>query len=179
MKKVYEKSVDIPDGVTIDIDEETVIVKHSGDEMKRTFARLPVNITVEDGQFKAFVKNPRKFQKAMTGTICGHVKNMIQGITEGFEYKLKIIYSHFPMDCKRQGDKFVLSNMYGERDTRTTNILPGVKVNIKGDDIILTGKNKEHVGQTAANIENITRIRGQRKKDQRIFQDGIYIYQKP
>jgi large subunit ribosomal protein L6 len=49
-------------------------------------------------------------------------------------------------------------------------------VNVKGDIVDLTGANVEDVGQTAANIERATKIKG---FDPRVFQDGIYIIQKP
>jgi large subunit ribosomal protein L6 len=51
-------------------------------------------------------------------------------------------------------------------------ILDGVTVNLGNDEVVLTGIDKEKVGNTAANIEHATRIR---KRDPRVFQDGIYI----
>ena len=133
---------------------------------------------VQDNNFKTSAERPRKSQKAMIGTIGGHVSNMIKGVTEGYEYRLKIIYSHFPIDVKLKGNIVEITNMYGEKARRQAKILDGVKAKIKEEDIIITGINKEACGQTAANIENATRLRGKRKKDQRIFQDGIYIYVK-
>jgi len=53
--------------------------------------------------------------------------------------------------------------------------LPGVKVNVKGDEIVVEGVDLENVAQTAANIEQASKIRG---FDKRIFGDGIYIYSK-
>ena len=46
-----------------------------------------------------------------------------------------------------------------------------MKVEIKGDEVVVSGIDKEAVGQTAANIEQTTRIRGY---DPKVFQDGIY-----
>ena len=50
-----------------------------------------------------------------------------------------------------------------------------MKVSVKGEDVTITGINKEHVGQTMANIEQATKIKG---RDPRIFQDGIYLVDK-
>ena len=50
-----------------------------------------------------------------------------------------------------------------------------MKVEVKGKDIIVSGINLEDVSQTAANIEQATRLTG---RDRRIFYDGIYVYEK-
>jgi large subunit ribosomal protein L6 len=100
---------------------------------------------------------------------------MIVGVTNGFEYKMKIVYSHFPVKTSIKGDQFIIENFLGEKHPRKANILGDTKINVKGDDVILTGPNKEDVGQTAANIEQITKIK---RYDPRKFQDGIYITHK-
>ena len=63
-------------------------------------------------------------------------------------------------------------NFLGERFPRTARIMPNVKVQAKGDQVLVSGIDKELVGQTAVNIELATKIRGY---DPRVFQDGIYI----
>ena len=54
-------------------------------------------------------------------------------------------------------------------------IKEGVKVAVEGDKVKVEGTDKELVGQTAANIETLTKIKG---RDRRIFQDGIFIINK-
>jgi large subunit ribosomal protein L6 len=88
---------------------------------------------------------------------------------------MKIVYSHFPIKASVKGDMFVIENFLGERSPRKTKIVGDTKITIKGDEITLTGINIEDVGQTAANIELATRIKG---FDPRVFQDGIYITSK-
>jgi large subunit ribosomal protein L6 len=100
---------------------------------------------------------------------------MIQGVTEGFEYKMKTVYSHFPIKTTLQEKQIIIDNFLGEKYPRKANILGETTVEIKGDEIILTGADIEQVSQTAANIERATRIK---KRDRRVFQDGIYITQK-
>lgn len=111
----------------------------------------------------------------MTGTIAAHIRNMIKGVTKGYTYRLKIVYAHFPMKVTVKGDTVVIENFLGERAPRYAKILPGVKVEVKGEEVIVSGIDKEKVGQTAANIELATRVRG---FDIRKFQDGIYIVSK-
>ncbi len=46
---------------------------------------------------------------------------------------------------------------------------------VKGDDVYFIGPDKELLGQAAANVKRACRIR---KKDPRVFQDGVYLYKK-
>jgi large subunit ribosomal protein L6 len=89
---------------------------------------------------------------------------------------MKIVYAHFPIKAAVKGDTFVIENFLGEKSPRKTSILGSTKVQVKGDQVVLTGPDVELVGQTAANIERATKIKG---FDPRIFQDGIYITEKP
>ena len=104
-----------------------------------------------------------------------HIKNLIKGAQNEFEYKLKVVYVHFPMNITVQGKILNIKNFEGEKKPRSANIIDGVKVQVKGQDITVTGNNLEHVSQTAANFEQATRLTN---KDRRIFQDGIYISKK-
>jgi large subunit ribosomal protein L6 len=117
----------------------------------------------------------KKTQKAMVGTFASHIRNMIKGVTEGFEYRMKVVYSHFPMQLKVEKDKLMIGNFLGEKKPRSANILGESKVKASGDEVVVTGINKEDVGQTAANIEQATRIK---RFDPRVFQDGIYTVEK-
>ena len=100
---------------------------------------------------------------------------MITGVTKGYSYKLKIVFSHFPITVKVQNKSVLIENFTGERRARSVKILGDVKVKIDPEDIIITGSNLEQVSQTAANIEQSTRVRN---KDPRVFLDGIYVYER-
>ncbi|NCN38848.1 MAG: 50S ribosomal protein L6, partial [Candidatus Aenigmarchaeota archaeon] len=86
--------------------------------------------------------------------------------------KMKIVYSHFPITVKVEGNKILVGNFIGEKIPRVARIIGDAKVEVKGQDIIITGLNKEDVGQTMSSIEQICRIT---KFDRRIFQDGVYF----
>ena len=60
---------------------------------------------------------------------------MIKGSIKEFEYKMKTVFSHFPIKTSVEGQKFIIQNFLGERSSRKANILDGVSVDIKGDDI--------------------------------------------
>ncbi len=107
----------------------------------------------------------------MLGTIEAHVNNMIKGVTEGYTVKLKIVYMHFPFTLKTSGKEISINNFLGEKTPRKTKIVGDCKVEVKGDEITITGINKDDVGQTAANLERATWVRA---RDRRVFQDGIF-----
>jgi large subunit ribosomal protein L6 len=100
---------------------------------------------------------------------------MIKGVTNGFTYKLAIVYSHFPISVSVKKGFIEIYNFTGEKNPRIAKIVGNTSVEVKGKEIIVSGVNKEEVGQTAANIEQAARVKG---RDIRIFQDGIYITEK-
>jgi large subunit ribosomal protein L6 len=110
------------------------------------------------------------------GTFESHVENMFHGVTDGWEYEMEVFYSHFPMQVNVEGDEVVIENFLGERAPRQTPIHGDTDVEVDGELITLRGPDIEAVGQTAADIEQLTRITD---KDVRVFQDGAYITQKP
>jgi large subunit ribosomal protein L6 len=173
---LLEEVVEIPQGVQVRIEGESVIVAGTGHTLRRKLSHPRLQIIPEANQAKVRCEFPGRREAALVGTFAAHLRNMIVGVTEGFTYEMKIVYSHFPVKATVKGSEFVVENFLGEKFPRRTKILGDTKVEINGEQIVLTGPDVEAVGQTAANIEQATRIRG---FDPRIFQDGIYITRKP
>jgi large subunit ribosomal protein L6 len=171
---VLREEIPIPEGIEVTITDEVSVTGSKG-ELKRNFKQKAIRILKDDGKIVLEAQFPKKRDKAMLGTIKSHINNMITGLTDGFTYKMKIVYAHFPMTVKIVESKVVIENFLGERHPRTAKILGDSKVQIKGDEVIVSGVNKEDVGQTMANIEQATKIKG---RDPRVFQDGIYLVEK-
>ena len=171
---ILREEIPIPEGIEVIIDGE-VAVSGSKGELKRRFKHKNIKISKDDDLIVLESQFPKKRDKAMLGTIKSHINNMIIGLTEGFTYKMKIVYAHFPMTVKADKGKVTIENFLGERHPRTAKILGDTKVQIKGDEVTVSGINKEEVGQTMANIEQATKIKG---RDPRVFQDGIYLVEK-
>jgi large subunit ribosomal protein L6 len=89
---------------------------------------------------------------------------------------MEVFYSHFPMKVRVENDEVVIENFLGEKAPRRTTIHGDTEVSVDGEEITLTGSDIESVGQTAADIEQLTRVKD---KDIRVFQDGVYITTKP
>jgi len=175
MAKEIKKTIAIPEGVTISIEGQLLTVTGPKGKNERNFWYPGVKIEVAGDEVIVDSTVLKKTQKAMVGTFASHIANMIKGVTEGFEYRMKVVYSHFPMQLKVEGDRLTIGNFLGEKKPRTAKILGETKVKASGDEVVVTGYNKEDVGQTAANIEQTTRIK---RFDPRVFQDGIYTVEK-
>ncbi|MFA5860428.1 MAG: 50S ribosomal protein L6 [Candidatus Thermoplasmatota archaeon] len=165
----------VPQGVTVTLTGSTLKVKGKNGELARDFAAPGITVSKEGNDVVLHGETPRKKIRALVGTYRAHINNMMKGAQENYEYKMKICFSHFPIKTKVQGEQFIIENFLGERTARKARIMPGTKVKVAGEEVILTGANVEHVSQTAANIEQATIIRG---FDPRVFQDGIYITSK-
>lgn len=166
------EEIAIPEGVEVIINNNEVSVKGPNGEDSRKFTYPNVSIKEEEDVVVLETTFPKKKDKAMIGTTRAHINNMIIGVTDGFTYHMKIVFAHFPMTVKVQKDTVVIDNFLGERHPRTAKIVGSSKVAVKGDAVTVTGINKEHVGQTMANLEQATKIKG---RDPRVFQDGIYL----
>jgi large subunit ribosomal protein L6 len=167
--------VKLPTGVDARLTGRTVSVKGPKGELSRTFPPSRVEILKDEKGLLVRCSLPRRSEKASVGTFASHLKNLVDGVTKGFEYRLKTVFAHFPIKSSVKGDTFVIENFLGERSPRKARILSGVKVEAKGEFVTVSGVDLEKVSQTAANIERATKVRG---KDIRVFQDGIYIIQK-
>lgn len=169
------KSVEVPDGVEVQVDRRIVTVKGEKGMLTRDFSKAPVTIELDGKTVRVLANWPRKREAALVGTVGSHIQNMMIGVTKGFTYKLKTVFSHFPISVKVKGNTVLIENFTGERSPRRAKIIGDVKVLTKGDDIIVQGTSLEDVSQTAANIENATKVK---RKDPRVFLDGIYVYER-
>ena len=167
--------IHVPQGVTVTIAGSTLKVKGKNAELTRNFPGQGIQVKKEGNDVVIHADLPRKKTRALVGTYAAHIRNMVRGATENYEYKMKICFSHFPIKTKIQGDAFVIENFLGERTPRKARIMGASKVKVAGEEVIVTGPNVEDVSQTAANIEQATIIRN---FDIRVFQDGIYITSK-
>ncbi|OYT54228.1 MAG: 50S ribosomal protein L6 [Candidatus Altiarchaeales archaeon ex4484_2] len=175
MEKKRELEIEVPEGVEVEIVDNQVIVKNDSGQVTRKFSSFHVDMEKKDNRIILSSKASNKRVKSLVGTARGDLSNMIKGVTEGVSYKLKILYSHFPMNVKVQGQNVIIENFIGEKYPRKSRILDGVNVEINGQDITVSGIDKENVAQSAANLEQATKIS---KLDPRVFQDGIYIVEK-
>ena len=153
------KIIQVPDGVEVTIEGRKVTVKGAKGTLTRDFSYVPISIEGNGKTVRVWAEWPRKKEAALVGTIYSHLQNMITGVEKGFSYKLKIVFSHFPMSVKVQGKTVVIENFTGERRGRRVKIVGDVKIKVESEDVIVEGINLEDVSQTAANIEQATKAK--------------------
>ena len=169
------RTVEIPDKVEITVQLVSILVKGPLGELTRQYPQSTRHVERIDHTLNVSSNNARKAEVAGVGAIASHVENMIIGVTKGFTYRMKVVYAHFPITVKPSPERVVIENFQGEKTPRKARVQGKVDISLDGDDIIITGTALESVAQTAANIEQATRIR---KKDSRVFLDGIYTFAK-
>ena len=168
--------IEIPDDVSAEIDHLELTVEGPNGSVTRRLWYPDIDVSVEDGAVVIASENADAKTNATVGTFESHVSNMIHGVTDGWEYKMEVFYAHFPMQVNVDGDEVVIENVLGERAARRAPIRGDTDVQVDGETVTLSGSDKEAVGQTAADIEQLTKVTD---KDTRVFQDGVYIVEKP
>ncbi len=172
-KATIKEEIKIPEGIQVSIEGKTVHAKGQKGSISKILSNPKIELVVSGNVVHiSCSQNPRRKEKALIGTYKAHIKNMIKGVSQGFECKMKTVFSHFPIKTSVEGNHLLIQNFLGERFPRKAEILENVKVEVKGDQITLSAADKEKVGQTAANIERATKVKN---RDIRVFQDGIYI----
>ncbi|HYU55363.1 MAG TPA: 50S ribosomal protein L6 [Candidatus Dormibacteraeota bacterium] len=172
--ETLQRTVSIPDQVSVQVEGRTVKVKGPLGSLQEDLSHLPVSIDVDDNKVRLETSWPRKREIGMLGTAAAHVRNMLKGVTQGYRYELRTVYAHFPVTVKvdEKAKALKIENFTGEKTPRYAKIVGGVKVDVKGEDISVEGIDLKSVSQTAANIQDSTKIK---KKDLRVFLDGIYV----
>jgi large subunit ribosomal protein L6 len=169
------RTIQIPEDVDVALEGRKVTVKGPKGTLTRDFHHAPISMELNGKTMRIWAEWPRKKEASLVGTIHSHVQNMITGVGRGFTYKLKIVFSHFPISAKVKDKTVLIENFTGERNPRKAKIVGNVKVKIQSEDIIVEDLDLENVSQTAANIEQATKVK---KKDPRVFLDGIYVYER-
>lgn len=175
MKKELHEKIEIPEGVEVSVDGEMITVKGEQGENKREFDLSKLNLEKKENEIIIGNKKATKKEKKMMRTIAAHIRNMIKGVQEKFEYELKICFSHFPITVEVKGNTADVKNFLGEKHARKVSIPNGVEVKAGKDIITIISIDRELAGQTAANFEMATKVP---MKDRRVFQDGIFITKK-
>ena len=167
---------DIPDGVTVTCKARHVTVTGPRGKLERSFKHVQLDMRMVSPQkLRVDLWFGTRKQVATIRTICSHVENMVIGVTRGFLYKMRFVYSHFPINVSLAGRTVEIRNFLGDKKVRRIPLLDGVEytrtADVK-DQIELTGNDVGAVSLTASQIRQSCNIT---KKDLRKFLDGIFV----
>ncbi|NCN64910.1 MAG: 50S ribosomal protein L6 [Candidatus Altiarchaeum hamiconexum] len=170
-----EDKILIPQGTNVEITNDLIKVKGKYGEIEKKFDPYDLQINTNEKEVIISTKTDKKREKKLLNTYYSHINNMIKGANNKVIYKLKLVFSHFPVSLEVNGKELMIKNFLGEKSMRRAKILDGVNVKVSGKDLTVEGIDIEKTSQTAANIEQAGKIKN---KDRRVFQDGIYIIEK-
>ena len=165
--------IQIPNDVKVNLKGSMLHVQGPLGHVYKNFKKIPVIIEVDDKKIVLKQTGERKKYYAIRNTAKSLIQTLCTGVVDGFTIKMKIVYSHFPITVKVEGKRILIENFQGERAPRISMIRGDTKVDVKGDDVIITGPVLTDVSQTAANVQQKSKVKN---KDHRVFLDGIYRY---
>ncbi|KAK4949781.1 60S ribosomal protein L9B [Elasticomyces elasticus] len=186
MKYIFsQEQLVIPDDVKIHIRSRIVTVEGPRGKLTKDLSHIAVTFSLpkntKDQQLVHIeIHHGSRKNVATLRTVKSIIQNLIIGVTKGYKYKMRYVYAHFPINVnieKNDEGNFHLEirNFLGEKIVRHVTIPEGVTVeaskNVK-DQIEITGNSLENVSQSAADIQQICRVRN---KDIRKFLDGLYV----
>ncbi|ORX45918.1 ribosomal protein L6 [Hesseltinella vesiculosa] len=179
MKDIYKsEELIVPEGVKVQVNARLIKVSGPRGELNKNLRHLNVEIKREGKDKLVFaVHHGARKHVAAIRTVRSLVNNMITGVTKGFQYKMRYVYAHFPINCIIQdGGKAVeIRNFLGQKVVFHVNMHEGVTCEISAaqkDELVLTGNDLEAVSQSAADIQQTCLVKN---KDIRKFLDGIYV----
>merc|ERR1711990_846629 len=182
MKTVYSSGkVTIPDNCECTIKSRVVQVKGPRGSLTKSFKHMSVDMYKKDDKTIQVEKWFGKSKElAIIKTVCSHIQNLITGVQRGFQYRMKMVYAHFPTNVQIAGDKRSLDvvNFIGQKVKFKVNALEGVTMERdakNNTEILISGNDVENVSQTCALISQSCAVKN---KDIRKFLDGIYVSNK-
>ena len=173
-EKIY--LIDIPAGVQFHLEKGKIISKGPAGHIERPFPAKNVDIHVNGNKVHIKAKGKSADSRMIAGAFNSHIKNMLAGVQKPFVFKLKVVFTHFPVTVSVVGSDFLVQNFLGEKKPRKVRLPAGAKVSIHDEFIDVEAVDLELAGKIASLMERSTKIRN---RDRRVFQDGVYIIQKP
>ena len=143
--------IDIPAGVTITVDGQDVTVKGPKGELSLTVAS-PIEAKVEENQVIVTRPDDERASRSLHGLTRTLINNNIIGVTQGYEKKLQVVGTGYRVNAKGQALEFAL----GYSHSITVEPPQGITFSVEGNDkVIVSGIDKQAVGEVAANIRKL------------------------
>merc|ERR1712003_247753 len=185
-----EDFVEIPDGVTVTSKARKVTVKGERGSVTKDFSHLAVELQkmkLDNKKRKGWFIRIRMWfggykQACSVNTLKSLIENMITGVTEGYRYKMRLVYSHFPINAiiPKDGDSITIRNFLGGKQDKLIPMIGGTKVRLTPgnevkDELVFEGNDNAALSLCCARVSQVCKTG---RKDVRKFLDGIYVSQK-
>ncbi len=163
--------VAIPEGVSVHVSGRKIAAKGPKGTVEREYGAKGLVLSVKGSEVLVEKMEGAALGDDVLNAVKSGIRNMCEGAKSGYTKNLQVIYAHFPISLEVKGSSLKIKNFLGEKQNREADIIGSTKVEVKGQNVTITGPDKEAVGQTLANIKRATRIKN---RDPRVFQDGLY-----
>lgn len=180
-----EETLEVPEGVSVHIKARNVTVTGPKGKLSKDLSHLAVSFSQPSKSVIGIeIHHGARKNVAALRTVRTLINNLITGVVKGYKYKMRYVYAHFPInvniDKNSETDCYEVEirNFVGEKLVRRVAMRHGVNVEVSKntkDELTLTGISLEDVSQSAADIQQICRVRN---KDIRKFLDGLYVSEK-
>ena len=149
MSRIGNKILTLPSNVTLTVDGNKITVKGPKGELS---TEINKHITVEVNENQVVVKRDNDNYKNFHGTANANIKNMIIGVSEGFEKKLEAVGVGYRFNLK--GNNLVVTAGYSH--PVEVSIPEGIKLEVPSNtELFVRGADKQLVGEFAANVRKI------------------------
>jgi large subunit ribosomal protein L9e len=154
-----------------------VTVKGPRGTLERDLSHQDLEVTkLDDHTIKVVKWFGLRKEIASIRSVCSAVENMITGVTKGFQYKMRLVYAHFPINAVLTNSTDVeIRNFLGQKKVFRVKMRKDTKItkstDVK-DQLVLVGNDLDAVAQSAADVQQACKVRN---KDIRKFLDGIYV----
>jgi large subunit ribosomal protein L6 len=150
MSRIGKQSIAIPTGTDVSVTLDAITVKGKVGTLVKPM-HPAVKIVIDSGAAQVEPANSSRLARALWGTYAAHLKNMIQGVNEPFVKRLQVEGIGFRAEVAGKNLKL----MVGFSHPVLVPIPEGIAAAVEKNIIVITGANKESVGQFAASVREI------------------------
>ncbi|MEY4102001.1 MAG: hypothetical protein RIR88_135 [Actinomycetota bacterium] len=151
MSRIGRLPIDIPGGVTVAIDGQVVTTKGPKGELTLTIA-APITAVIEENQVVVSRPDDERLSRSLHGLTRTLIANQIHGVTQGYEKGLEVVGTGYRVASKGDGVEFAL----GYSHPITVDPPAGITFTVEGNNkLIVSGIDKQAVGEVAANIRKL------------------------
>lgn len=148
MSRIGRKPIDVPSGVEVQIDGSHISVKGPKGTLEREIHK-DITVTMEGTQIVVTRPSEAKEHKALHGLTRALIGNMVIGVTTGFKRELEV--NGVGYRVAKQGKDLVMNLGYSHQVIMSE--IPGITIEVPAPNkIVISGPDKQQVGQFAANI---------------------------
>jgi large subunit ribosomal protein L6 len=150
MSRIGRMPITVPKGVSVDLSDDIVSVKGPKGELSRSVPRQ-INVITEDGSLRVERSSDEPTQRSLHGLTRSLIANMVTGVTDGFTRRLEV--NGVGYRAAVSAGNLVLQVGYSHPVLVPAQ--PGISFAVQGNAIIVSGADKELVGEVAAQVRRV------------------------